>query len=315
MDNRYILPSWHREALEWFELNAGREFSERPFDVGLTIKVTSLQKGIWKPKGIPYAVSVVQTHAGFYDDQDPIHSDEGTWTYFYHQQGKTPEDLRNPERHFANVALMRCAADGIPVGVIIPAESGHGYQVLGLAFVERSHTLGYFKLVGPVSIGAFAQAGVMEARASVSAALVGLPIEDFDPHAVQDSRLKVMAAVHRRQGGPRFRRALLYAYSSQCAMTRYDAEPALEAAHIVPYRGPQTNHPANGLLLRADMHDLFDLGLISVDPSSMRLRLSKELAGTKYEPYENQPLWLPRDSAARPSEEALAMHMAQSAVA
>lgn len=98
-------------------------------------------------------------------------------------------------------------------------------------------------------------------------------------------------------------------------MTRYDAEPALEAAHILPYRGPQTNHPANGLLLRADMHDLFDLGLVCVDPSSMRIRLSTELVGTKYEPYENKQLLLPRDREARPSEEALAMHMAQSAVA
>lgn len=315
MDTRYTLPSWHREALDWFELNAGREFPGRPFDVGLSIKVTSLQKGIWKPRDTPYAVSVVQTHAGVYDDQDPDYTDDGTWTYFYHQQGKTTEDLRNPERHYANVALMRCAADGIPVGVIIPADSGRGYQVLGLAFVERSHTLGYFKLVGPVSVGAVANDRVSEPQGSVTAALIGLPVGDFDPHGVRDDRLKVVASVHRRQGGPRFRRALLHAYKGRCAMTRYDAEAALEAAHIIPYKGPQTNHPANGLLLRADMHDLFDLGLLCVDPSSMRLRLSAELAGTEYERYESTPLWLPDDEIARPSEEALAMHMAQSAVA
>lgn len=53
----------------------------------------------------------------------------------------------------------------------------------------------------------------------------------------QDSRLNVVAAVHRRQGAPRFRRALLTAYDGRCAMTRYDAPQALEAAHIIPYRG------------------------------------------------------------------------------
>lgn len=68
---RYDLPRWHLQALEWFETNAGREFSERPFDVGLPIKVSSLQKGIWKPAGTQYAVSVVQTRKGVYDDQDP----------------------------------------------------------------------------------------------------------------------------------------------------------------------------------------------------------------------------------------------------
>jgi predicted restriction endonuclease len=98
-------------------------------------------------------------------------------------------------------------------------------------------------------------------------------------------------------------------------MTEYDAEPALEAAHIVPYRGPQTNHPANGLLLRADMHDLFDLGLVAVDTDTMTLRLAVELVGTKYESYEGKRLVLPSDEAIMPSIEALDMHRAQSAVA
>lgn len=314
---KYDLPTWHVAALRWFEMNAGRDFAQRPFDVGLPVKVTSLQKGIWKPAGTEYALSVVQTHKGIYEDQDPIFDDEGVWTYFYHQQGKTPEDLRDPSRHFANVGLMRCERDGIPVGVIIPATEGRGYQVLGLAFVEKSHTPGYFKLVGPVSVGALAAPSVTgaEETALVSAALVGLPLDEFDPAAVRDDRLKVIAQVHRRQGGPRFRRALLRAYGGRCAMTEYDAEPALEAAHIIPYRGPQTNHPANGLLLRADMHDLFDLGLVAVETATMRLRLADELAGTKYEQYDGKRLLLPDNDVIRPSVEALDMHRAQSAVA
>lgn len=316
MSVKYDLPAWHIAALRWFESNAGRHFEQRPFDVGLTTKVTSLQKGIWKPARTEYALSVVQTHKGVYDDQDPIFDDEGTWTYFYHQQGKTLEDLRDPTRHYANVGLIRCEHDGIPVGVIIPAETGRGYQVLGLAFVEKSHTPGYFKLVGPVSVGAVPAAAVAaDEVAALSAALIGLPLEDFDPSAVRDDRLKVVAQVHRRQGGPRFRRALLSAYGGRCAMTEYDAVPALEAAHIIPYRGPQTNHPANGLLLRADMHDLFDLGLVAVDTGTMKIRLADELGGTKYERYEGKRLLLPGDASIMPSIEALDMHRELSAVA
>ncbi len=316
MSVKYDLPAWHVAALRWFEVNAGCDFAQRPFDVGLPIKVSSLQKGIWKPAGTEYAVSVVQTRKGIYDDRDPIFDDEGTWSYFYHQQGKTLEDLREPSRHYANVGLMRCEQDGIPVGVIIPSDEGRGYRVLGLAFVEKSHTPGYFKLVGPVSVGAPAPAeGSAEEPLSVSAALIGLPFGEFDPAAVKDHRLKVIAQVHRRQGGPLFRRALLRAYEGQCAITRYDAAPALEAAHIVPYRGPQTNHPANGLLLRADMHDLFDLGLVAVDTDRMCIRLADELEGTKYEPYEGQRLLLPADPQVRPSVDALQLHRIQSAVA
>ncbi len=312
----YQLPSWHRQALEWFEANAGRTFARRPFDVGLPIKVTSLQKGIWKPAATPYAVSVVQTHKGIYADFDPIPNEsEDTWTYYYHQQGKSPEDLKDPSRHFANTALARCRDDGVPVGVVIPAVDGRGYQVLGLALV-MGHDFGYFQLVGPVSIGAVLGADVgMEQGDVVAASLVGLPLGDFDPDADQDNRLTVLAEVKRRQGAPRFRRALLRAYEGRCAMTGYDAPPALEAAHIVPYRGPQTNHPANGLLLRADMHDLFDLGLVAVDTDSMRLRLAGSLADTKYEPYEGRRLLLPRDASVRPSVEALERHRAASAVA
>ena len=311
----YQLPSSHRQALEWFEANAGRTFAQRPIDVGLPIKVASQQKGIWKPAGTPYALSVVQTHKGIYADFDPIpNQSEGTWTYFYHQQGQTLDDLRDPTRQFANVALFRCRDDGVPVGVVIPAEDGRGYQVLGLALV-MSHQSGYFELVGPVSVGAATGVGAAETGGAVTAALVGLPLGDFDPNADQDNRLTVLAEVKRRQGGPRFRRALLHAYEGRCAMTGYDATPALEAAHIVPYRGPQTNHPTNGLLLRADMHDLFDLGLVAVEVDSMRLRLAAELAGTKYEPLEGERLWLPHEVELQPNAEALQKHWEQSAVA
>lgn len=315
MSAEYVLPSWQRSALEWFELNAGRTFAKRPFDVGLPIKVSSLQKGIWKPAGTPYAVSVVQTPKGVYADLDPIPTGDGTWTYFYHQQGQSAEDLRDPARIYANAALFKCKTDRVPVGVIIPARHGHGYEVLGLAFVEDHGYDGYFELVGPVSVGATGAGVAAESMAVSSAALIGFPIEEFDPNATQDNRLKVIAEVRRRQGGARFRRALLQAYESRCAMTRYDAAPALEAAHVLPYRGPQTNHVANGLLLRADMHDLFDLGLVAVDTASMQLVLAADLIGTQYEQYAGTKLWIPREAEARPSIEALDMHRQQSLVA
>jgi len=314
MPGPYVLPAWHQDTLGWFERNAGRTFAERPFDVGMPIKVTSRQKGIWKSALSPYAISVVQTAKGVYADQDPIFDSEGTWRYFYHQQGQTADDLAEPERIFANAALFKCQKDHVPVGVLIPAESGKGYQVLGLAFVE-GYSRGYFELVGPVSVGAVRELQAADLPSASSAALIGFPIGEFDPNATQDNRLKVIAEVRRRQGGARFRRALLQAYDARCAMTRYDATPALEAAHILPYRGPQTNHVANGLLLRADMHDLFDLGLIAVDTSAMRLLLANDLIGTEYEKYAGKSLWVPREAEAQPNVEALDKHREQSLVA
>ena len=45
----------------------------------------------------------------------------------------------------------------------------------------------------------------------------------------------------------------------------------LEAAHIAPYRGPEYNHLENGLLLRADIHTLFDLNLLRIEPGSLKV--------------------------------------------
>jgi hypothetical protein len=63
---------------------------------------------------------------------------------------------------------------------------------------------------------------------------------------------------------------------------------ALEAAHITPYLGPHTNHPSNGLLLRADIHTLWDLGLIAINPQNMQIVIGPELKGSEYEIYQNQ---------------------------
>ncbi|HEY5548782.1 MAG TPA: HNH endonuclease [Coriobacteriia bacterium] len=300
------LPGPFVDALAWFEANAGRVFAERPFDVGLGIKVTELRKGIRKPAGVPYALSVVQTPNGSYPDEDPLFETGGMWSYAYHQQGSTAEDLRDPSRKYANVALFRNQLDGVPVGVVVPDPGG--YRVLGLAQVER-YDRGLFTLSGPVSIETPASAP----PGPITIALVDFTPDAFDPASLADAREKTIAQVVRRQGQPHFRRMLLRAYEGRCAMSSYDAESALEAAHIMPYRGAQTNHPANGLLLRGDIHDLFDLGLIAVDGST-RMQLAGALEGTMYEPLHGQPLRMPRDVALRPSEEALGLHYARSAV-
>jgi len=52
----------------------------------------------------------------------------------------------------------------------------------------------------------------------------------------------------------------------------------LEAAHIKPYRGEKDNHPKNGLLLRSDIHTLFDLDLLGIEPEHFRVELHPSLA-------------------------------------
>ena len=87
----------------------------------------------------------------------------------------------------------------------------------------------------------------------------------FEAVSVTDSRTKHFEAIIRRRGHPRFRMALLRAYERRCAMTRQSILPALEAVHIRPLAEGGLHRVDNGLLLRADLRRLFDLGYLSID--------------------------------------------------
>ena len=63
-----------------------------------------------------------------------------------------------------------------------------------------------------------------------------------------------------------FRTVVADVYGRQCAVTREKAFPALEAAHIRPFKEEPQHYVRNGLLLRSDIHKLFDAGYVTVTP-------------------------------------------------
>ncbi|WP_220472178.1 HNH endonuclease [Tomitella gaofuii] len=126
----------------------------------------------------------------------------------------------------------------------------------------------------------------------------------------EDSREFEGRVIATRRGQPQFRKALLDAYVGRCAVTGCSAVSALEAAHILPYRGEQTNDVRNGLLLRADIHTLFDLFLITV-AEDLTIRFAPQLAGRGYDEYDGRALRLPVEGNHRPSADALAHHRAR----
>lgn len=149
-------------------------------------------------------------------------------------------------------------------------------------------------------IGAADTAELEQARDAVAAA--GL----FDPS--QDARQRILAAVVRRDGQPAFRRSLLAAYGGSCAISGCTVEALLEAAHIVPYRGAQTNLVGNGLLLRADLHKLFDLHLLGIDPIARTVHLSDALRHSEYAAFHGAALRPPADPGQAALTELLAYH-------
>jgi len=127
----------------------------------------------------------------------------------------------------------------------------------------------------------------------------------FNPSTMQDERQRTASTIALRRGQRDFRYRLIAAYGGRCAISGCTILDVLEAAHIHPYRGPETNHVQNGLLLRADLHTLFDCGLIDVEPSTLTVVVDRKLRGTEYEAWHGQPLRRPRNRAHAPSKEAL----------
>lgn len=127
----------------------------------------------------------------------------------------------------------------------------------------------------------------------------------FNPSDVKDARERTLTSIVRRRGQTRFRKLLLIAYKGRCAMTKCEVEPILEAAHIHPYLGDQTDVVSNGLLLRADIHTLFDLGMLWIEPENLSIRISDRLKYSEYSSLEGQLLTLPESESDHPSQAAL----------
>jgi putative restriction endonuclease len=116
-----------------------------------------------------------------------------------------------------------------------------------------------------------------------------------------------------RLGQGAFRVLVTDAYQRRCAVTGERTLPVLEAAHIRPFaeRGP--HHVENGLLLRSDLHTLFDRGYLTVT-EELRVEVSARIReqfnnGREYYKHHGQPLQVtPRAAAERPSRDLLRWH-------
>jgi len=115
-----------------------------------------------------------------------------------------------------------------------------------------------------------------------------------------------------RLGQGTFRVAVTDAYGRACAVTGEHSLPVLEAAHIRSYASDGPHEVANGILLRADLHRLFDQGYLTIT-TEHRLEVSHRLRqdydnGRSYYPLHGSKLALPRRGDEQPSREHLAWH-------
>jgi HNH endonuclease len=128
-----------------------------------------------------------------------------------------------------------------------------------------------------------ARLNVAVARGAVARPLGRASIGPATIAAVDSARYGKPQIVTPRLGQGSFRVLVTDAYSYRCAMTSERTLPVLEAAHIRPYGKDGRHELSNGLLLRSDLHKLFDLGYMTVDPEKKAIVVSQRIR----EEYEN----------------------------
>jgi putative restriction endonuclease len=115
-----------------------------------------------------------------------------------------------------------------------------------------------------------------------------------------------------RLGQSAFRVIVTDMYQRQCAVTNSHVLHVLDAAHIRPYAQGGNHIPNNGLLLRQDVHTLFDRGYLTVTPDyhvEVSHRLKDEFDnGKEYYALHGRHIVLPEAPVFRPSKEKLTWH-------
>ena len=118
--------------------------------------------------------------------------------------------------------------------------------------------------------------------------------------------------VRPRLGQGTFRVIVTDAYQRRCAVTGERTLPALEAAHIKPFAEGGSHEPNNGLLLRRDIHALFDSGYVIVAPD-LRFNVSRRIKeefenGRDYYQLHGRPISSPTSNKWKPEATVLAWH-------
>lgn len=138
------------------------------------------------------------------------------------------------------------------------------------------------------------------------------PLTRHQIAAESEQRYGAPLLITPRLGQGTFRVAVLDAYGRACAVTGEHSLPALDASHIRPYAEQGPHSVTNGLLLRADLHRLFDTGYVTVSPEH-RLEVSHRLRadyqnGRSYYPLHGTQLRLPTAVWAQPDPVFLRYH-------
>lgn len=183
----------------------------------------------------------------------------------------------------------------VPISIVQKLQFLSASGPRGLAFRDERHlnqqTLRVKRRLLPESANALDRLldGNGPAVSGGTGSLVDVARDDYQP-SDDDTRRLALRQIWERQGQADFRRNLLRRYGTRCMISGSTIDRIIDAAHIRPYRGESDNHEENGLLLRTDLHALYDLGLLGIEPVTLKIRLHPSLRRSEYGELHGQRL-------------------------
>lgn len=216
------------------------------------------------------------------------------------------ENQISVETYVARYDQSYCAAPtGIPAKVLKAAAVTPNDQ-LSIERLDLNLAREGLLIPFPESSRLFLRAAMATTLDPADASIQEKDVSGFDYFSWEgDERMIALRAIRVRRGQALFRDKLLGIYSAQCVVSRCALVDLLEAAHIAPYRGVLDNNLTNGLLLRSDLHTLFDLGHMAIEPNSLTAVFSSAARLAGYEELHGTKLVL--GEGAKPSAEALSI--------
>jgi predicted restriction endonuclease len=116
---------------------------------------------------------------------------------------------------------------------------------------------------------------------------------------------RVLREIRVRLGQCEFRANLLNSYGGKCVISECEVAETLEASHIDPWCNSESQNASNGLLLRADLHTLFDRDLIGIQPGTMTVHVAKSIRESEYGRFHGTDLNTPSGENALPNADTL----------
>lgn len=134
---------------------------------------------------------------------------------------------------------------------------------------------------------------------------------DFEPLTEKGGVIKTRRQSNRvyRPNQVKFKKDMMHIYSNKCCVSGEDTRELLQGAHIEPYQNIKSDHLQNGLLLSAEIHLLYDNGLITIvkeDADTFKVFVNIKRTSARFHIYHNEPLHhIPDKVKFRPSAKSL----------